>query len=143
VTHPRTPQRTNNSRQSCCGHSTGFYPAAPMGLLQPRNFAPTLALEQSSKKGEQRKEVVYVLPITSILEMWFWLETIGLLVVLAGDTGTIEFSYCILFSYHNGFHNGAHHFTKSDMISPELTPGPGCRLLPDVLCQILGIGLVQ
>ena len=52
-----------------------------------------------------KKEVVYVLPITSILAR--------LPVIRAGDTGTIPFNYC------SGCSNGAHSY---DHASPKPTP---------------------
>ena len=55
------------------------------------------------------KEVVYILPITSILGR--------LPIVRAGDTGTIPFSCW------NGFCNGAHRYNNTT--SPGLTPRQG------------------
>jgi hypothetical protein len=56
------------------------------------------------------KEVVYVLPITSILGR--------LPVVRAGDTGTIPFSY------RDGCRNGAHRYDH-DLANADSRPGAG------------------
>ena len=56
------------------------------------------------------KEVVYVLPIASILGR--------LPVIRAGDTGTIQFSYC------NGCGNGAHHYDH-ELARADSSPGAG------------------
>ena len=56
------------------------------------------------------KAVLYVLPITSILGR--------LPVVLAGDTGTIPFSY------HNGCRNGAHTYDHN-LAKADSRPGAG------------------
>ena len=61
------------------------------------------------------KEVVYVLPITSILGR--------LPVVRAGDTGTIPFSY------RDGCRNGAHH-NNQGLTKADTSPGAwdGCPM---------------
>ena len=61
------------------------------------------------------KEVMYVLPITSILGR--------LPVVRAGDTGTIPFSY------RNGCRNGAHRYDP-DLARADSSPaaGDGCPM---------------
>ena len=62
-----------------------------------------------------KKEVVYVLPITSILGR--------LPVIRAGDTGTIPFSYLNVCS--NGAHRYDHALAKADIIAGA---GDGCSM---------------